>query len=66
MTIQEYVEENYGEELREEGRAEGRVEGTDRVNKLNTCLVAAKRQDDMLRAMHDKEFQKRLLKEFGI
>ena len=58
MTIQEYVEENYGEELREEG--------TDRVNKLNTCLLAAKRQDDMLRAMHDKEFQKKLFEEFGI
>ncbi len=86
MTIQDYVEENYGEELREEGREEGRKEGrkegreegrkegrregreegTDRINKLNLCLVAAKRQDDMLRAMNDKKFQKKLLAEFGI
>ncbi len=70
MTIQDYVEENYGEELweegRKEGRREGREEGTDRINKLNLCLVAAKRQDDMLRAMNDKKFQKKLLAEFGI
>ena len=58
MTIQEYVEENYGEELREEGMS--------RMNKLIPCLFAANRQDDLLRATRDPEFREKLFEEFGI
>ena len=58
MTIREYAEENYGEELR--------AEGMDRANKLFLCLIEADRQEDMIRAMHDSEFRKRLFEEFDI
>ena len=62
MTIQEYVEENYGEELREEGREEAMK----KMYKLNLLLSKVNRQNELVRAMHDSEFRKKLFEEFGI
>ena len=66
MTIQEYVEENYGEELRAEGRKEGYDEAMEKMYKLNLLLSKVNRQDELVRAMHDPEFRKKLFEEFGI
>ena len=47
-------------------KEESLEEGIDRINKLNSCLLAANRQEDLVRATQDREFQKKLLKEDGI
>ena len=52
------------EDAREEGRAEGLMEG--RAEILNKYLLKAKRYSDLERATEDIEYQKKLLKEFGI
>ena len=54
------------EESLEEGLEQGLEKGIDRINKLNSCLLAANRQEDLVRATQDREFQKKLLKEYGI
>ena len=58
------------EDAREEGRAEGRVEGREEgmeyLNQLNKYLLKSKRYNDLERATEDIEYQKKLLKEFGI
>ena len=54
------------EESLEEGLEKGLEKGIDRINKLNSCLIEANRQGDLLRATQDREFQKKLLKEYGI
>ena len=71
--MQEYVQE-HADEIREEARAEGleqgiawgREETVARLNKLNSCLLSANRLSDLQRALQDPEYQKQLLKEFGI
>lgn len=50
----------------EEGLAEGLTEGQNRINQLNLKLIAASRTEDMIRAAGDKEFQHKLLEEFGV
>ena len=47
-------------------KEESLEEGIDRINKLNSCLIEANRQGDLVRATQDREFQKKLLKEYGI
>ena len=59
-------EKTLKEDAREEGRAEGREEGMDYLNQLNKYLLKAKRYNDLERATEDIEYQKKLLKEFGI
>ena len=54
------------EEGREEGRVEGREEGMEYLNQLNKYLLKSKRYNDLERATEDIEYQKKLLKEFGI
>lgn len=54
------------EEGLEKGLEEGLEKGIDRINKLNSCLIEANRQGDLIRATQDREFQKKLLKEYGI
>ena len=54
------------EEGRAEGRAEGREEGMEYLNQLNKYLLKSKRYNDLERATEDIEYQKKLLKEFGI
>lgn len=51
---------------REEGRVEGREEGMEYLNQLNKYLLKSKRYNDLERATEDIEYQKKLLKEFGI
>ena len=68
------LKENAREEGREEGlmegrargRVEGREEGMEYLNQLNKYLLKAKRYNDLERATEDIEYQKKLLKEFGI
>ena len=68
------MKENAREEGREEGlmegrargRVEGREEGMEYLNQLNKYLLKSKRYNDLERATEDIEYQKKLLKEFGI
>lgn len=47
-------------------RKEGLSEGQERINQLNLKLMESSRTDDIIRAARDREFQNRLLKEFGL
>ncbi|WP_455436797.1 Rpn family recombination-promoting nuclease/putative transposase [Hungatella hathewayi] len=47
-------------------RREGLNDGQERINRLNRKLIEASRTEDMIRAAKDKEFQNKLLEEFGI
>ena len=40
--------------------------GVERINKLNTILLQNKRYADLERATNDKNFQQRLMSEYGI
>ena len=68
------LKEDAREEGREEGlmeglargREEGREEGMEYLNQLNKYLLKSKRYNDLERATEDIEYQKKLLKEFGI
>ncbi len=53
-------------EARETGREEGERIGENRINKLNFLLLQNKRYDDLERSTKDYEFQKQLMKEYGI
>ena len=70
-------EKTLKEDAREEGFKEGFKEGLDEARAeiraelnefklLNKCLLKAKRYSDLERATEDIEYQKKLLKEFGI
>ena len=50
----------------EEGREEGRTEGVNRINQLNIELSKLGRTEDILKAVVDKEYQEKLLKEFEL
>ena len=50
----------------EEGREEGRTEGVNRINQLNIELSKLGRTEDILKAAVDKEYQRKLLEEFGL
>ena len=60
------LKEDAREEGREEGLMEGRAETRAELNQLTICLLNAKRYNDLERAAEDIEYQKKLLKEFGI
>ena len=49
-----------------DAREEGREEGMEYLNQLNKYLLKSKRYNDLERATEDIEYQKKLLKEFGI
>ena len=67
-------EKTLKEDAREEGFKEGFKEGLDEtraeiraeLNQLTKYLLKAKRYSDLERAAKDIEYQKKLLKEFGI
>ena len=42
------------------------TEGQNRINQLNLKLIAASRTEDMIRAAGAKDFQHKLLEEFGV
>ena len=48
------------------GREQGIEQGIDRVNTLHNKLIAAGRIEDLNRSTTDKEYQKQLMREFGI
>jgi hypothetical protein len=51
---------------RADGRLEGRLEGEhrlERLNRLNSILIAGKRYEDLKRSTEDKDFQSKLLDE---
>jgi hypothetical protein len=62
MLLTEYNEEEVMELFREDGIKKGE----NRINDLNSRLVAENRMDDLVRATKDPEYQKQLMKEFGI
>ena len=47
-------------------KADAREEGMEYLNQLNKYLLKSKRYNDLERATEDIEYQKKLLKEFGI
>ena len=59
-------EKTLKEDAREEGREEGRAEIIAELNQLTKYLLKSKRYNDLERATEDIEYQKKLLKEFGI
>ena len=54
------------DEKREEGIKEGEPLGEIRINQLNLKLSELSRSDEILKAAVDREYQKKLLKEFGL
>mgnify|MGYP005962663783 CR=1 FL=1 len=56
----------WGKEGREEGIKEGESLGESRINQLNLKLSELSRSDEILKAAVDREYQKKLLKEFGL
>ena len=49
-----------------EAEERGREQGEDRINRLNSFLIHEKRYEDLERSTRDKEFQKQLMKQYGI
>lgn len=70
MLLEEFDAEKYERTLRgegwENGREEGRKEGELKINRLGTLLMKAGRSNEFLDSLSDREFQKRLLMEFGL
>ena len=54
------------EEGREKGLREGIRQGEERITLLMQRLLESSRMDDMRKALEDREYQKKLLKEFDI
>lgn len=48
------------------GREEGIAESQRKMDSLVKALLTANRVDDCLKATEDEEYQKKLMKEFGI
>ena len=53
-------------EARIESEKKGRIEGENRVNRLNYLLLQNKRYNDLERSTKDYDFQKQLMREYGI
>ena len=69
MILTTYDKDLYEKTLKEDAREEGREEIRAELNEfklLNKYLLKAKRYSDLERATEDIEYQKKLLKEFGI
>ena len=54
------------EEGRQEGREEGRQESLQIINELNSRLLEEGRLEDLKKSVVDKEYQRMLLREYGI
>ena len=50
----------------EDGRTEGRAEALEQINHLNQFLIRDGRQEDLLKSFSNPDFQKELLKEYGL
>lgn len=66
MILTTYDKDLYEKTLKEDAREEGREEIRAELNQLTICLLNTKRYNDLERAAEDIEYQKKLLKEFGI
>ena len=74
MILTTYDKDLYEKTLKEDAREEGFKEGLDEgraeiiaeLNQLTICLLNTKRYSDLERVAKDIEYQKKLLKEFGI
>lgn len=66
MILTTYDKDLYEKTLKEDARKEGREETRAELNQLTICLLNAKRYNDLEHAAKDIEYQKKLLKEFGI
>ena len=69
MILTTYDKDLYEKTLKEDAREEGREEIRAELNEfklLNKYLLKSKRYNDLERATEDIEYQKKLLKEFGI
>ena len=69
MILTTYDKDLYEKALKEDAREEGRAEIRAELNEfklLNKYLLKSKRYNDLERATEDIEYQKKLLKEFGI
>ena len=53
-------------EEREEGRAEGRTQGQERMSRLILELSRQNRNEDIIKAAADRDYQEQLLKEFNL
>ena len=62
MILTTYDKDLYEKTLKEDAREEIRAE----LNQLTICLLNTTRYNDLERAAEDIEYQKKLLKEFGI
>lgn len=62
MILTTYDKDLYEKALKEDAREEG----MEYLNQLNKYLLKSKRYNDLERATEDIEYQKKLLKEFGI
>lgn len=61
------IGEKIGKEIGEEiGKEIGEKLGKSRINELNKQLAKAGRVDDIIKAAEDREYQERLLEEFGL
>ena len=66
MILTTYDKDLYEKTLKEDAREEGRAEIIAELNQLTKYLLKAKRYSNLERAAKDIEYQKKLLKEFGI
>ena len=69
MILTTYDKDLYEKTLKEDAREEGMEEIRAELNEfklLNKYLLKVKRYNDLERATEDIEYQKKLLKEFGI
>ena len=66
MILTTYDKDLYEKTLKEDAREEGRAEIIAELNQLTKCLLKAKRYSDLECVAEDIEYQKKLLKEFGI
>ena len=66
MILTTYDKDLYEKTLKEDAREEGREEIRAELNLLTICLLNTKRYNDLEHAAKDIEYQKKLLKEFGI
>lgn len=70
MILTEYDEQKHIENEKkwsfEEGERYGRETGKNLVNELNQRLIKDGRMEDLKRACKEAEYQKELLKEYGL
>ena len=70
MFLDEYDDEIFTKRMykaiAEEAREEGHMETLEQLNRLNQFLLRDGRQEDLLKSVSDVDFQKELLKEYGL